>query len=544
MILRKNNIFRSSLLLILITLLGLVLRIYKITLVPPALHGDELGVGYNAYSLLKTGRDEYGQYLPLVFRNDFTPLVFYLTIPFIGILGLNEFATRLPTALFSVMTLPVIYLFILKLFNKHRLALLTSFFVAISSWDIRIARIGVGITLPLFFQLSATYLFLKSFNIYKSLKIKYLIFSFILFSLSLYSYQSSKITTPLLVFSLLFIYKSKFQIKRYLILFLLLYILFIILPTVQYLLSLPLEKMRFTGISVFTLWRNTLVNKTSILSYLSPLNLFQLFQMIFINYFKHFDPKILFFDNSNLRYHQLPSIGLFYPWQIIFIVIGFFSFLKLIIKEEVKFIFYWLLISPSASALTSGVPYANVSRALMMLPIIELFCAVGIISIFNLLKKLSNPNFNYLYYLLLTILFSTNLIFFNRQYFIKTAKDNSIFWGAHLKEMVMYILPLEKSADKIIISNSLSPQTYMYILFYGKKEPQWLFDNKGNLADIVGYSSFGKYEFRSINWKEDKNIPNTLLVGTSQEIPENESKTLNLITSPNSVKLLIYKTKY
>lgn len=519
----KKNSLITSLLLFLIILLGFIIRIFIITSVPPTLHGDELGIAYNAFTLLKTGKDELGKYLPIIFRNDFTPLIFYLTIPFIYSLGLNEVSARLPTILFSVLTLPVIYLFVLQLLNKRKLALLTTFLVAVSSWDIRIARIGVGITLPLFFQLLGTYLFVKSLRLYKILRVKYLIFSFALFSLSLYSYQSAKITTPLLILSLFFIFRSKFKIRRYLFLFLILFLLFIILPTVQYLLSLPLEKMRFSGISVFTLWRSTLNNKTNILSYFSPVPLLNLVTMIVHNYFIQFSPRILFIDNRLLRYHQLPSVGLFYLWQAPFIIIGLFYLLKKVKLDRVKLIFSWLLISPIAAAFTTGVPYANVSRSLMMLPIIELFCAYGIISALYLFNKLHVANVKYFFNAILIGSFLASFVFFNRQYFIKTPKDYSDFWGLPLKETALTVLRLENQFDKVVITNKLSPQTYMYILFYGKKDPNWLFNTKRKEADIIGYQLFGKYEIRQINWFIDKDLPNTIIIGTSAEIPKNNN---------------------
>ena len=43
--------------LIFITLLGAFFRLYKLDKFPPALFGDEVDVGYQAYSILKTGKD-------------------------------------------------------------------------------------------------------------------------------------------------------------------------------------------------------------------------------------------------------------------------------------------------------------------------------------------------------------------------------------------------------------------------------------------------------------------------------------------------------
>jgi hypothetical protein len=55
--------------LLLITLLGLLLRLYNLEKVPPSLFGDEVDVGYQAYSILKTGRDYMGQSWPISFHS-------------------------------------------------------------------------------------------------------------------------------------------------------------------------------------------------------------------------------------------------------------------------------------------------------------------------------------------------------------------------------------------------------------------------------------------------------------------------------------------
>src|SRR3989304_6986104 len=82
--------------LVLIFLLTVLLRFVYLTYAPPSLNWDEVSQGYNAYSILKTGRDEWGRLLPLAnFRayGDYpVALNLYLTIPFIAIFGLSEFS--------------------------------------------------------------------------------------------------------------------------------------------------------------------------------------------------------------------------------------------------------------------------------------------------------------------------------------------------------------------------------------------------------------------------------------------------------------------
>ena len=109
------------LIILIFTLLGGVLRFYSFTNNPPGLNIDEVSVGYNAYSILKTGRDEHGQFLTLAFKSvgDYKPpMSIYLTIPSIALFGLNEFGVRFPAAFLSTISIPIYYLFFIN-FNKN-----------------------------------------------------------------------------------------------------------------------------------------------------------------------------------------------------------------------------------------------------------------------------------------------------------------------------------------------------------------------------------------------------------------------------------------
>ena len=69
---------------------------------PPGLFVDEAFKGYDAYSILKTGRDLWGERLPLFFRSwgDYNSGLYrYLTVPWVAALGLTEAAVRATGAL-------------------------------------------------------------------------------------------------------------------------------------------------------------------------------------------------------------------------------------------------------------------------------------------------------------------------------------------------------------------------------------------------------------------------------------------------------------
>ena len=83
----KINLFRDrNSLLVFIVFLAVLLRFFKLGSIPPHLTPDEAALGYNAYSILKTGKDEFGKTFPLVFKSfgDYKPgLYVYASVPFL-----------------------------------------------------------------------------------------------------------------------------------------------------------------------------------------------------------------------------------------------------------------------------------------------------------------------------------------------------------------------------------------------------------------------------------------------------------------------------
>ena len=56
---------KIKILLVIIFIIGILLRFYRLGDVPFGFHRDEAFLGYNAYSILQTGADMSGNFLPL-----------------------------------------------------------------------------------------------------------------------------------------------------------------------------------------------------------------------------------------------------------------------------------------------------------------------------------------------------------------------------------------------------------------------------------------------------------------------------------------------
>src|SRR3990167_8200568 len=162
----------KKILLLLIIILAFVLRFWKLDSYP-ALNADEAAIGYNAYSLLETGKDEHGNPWPIHFQsfNDYKPgLYFYLVLPFVKFIGLSEWAVRIPGAALGVATVYLIYLLTKELFkdNQSRItnhespAIIASLFLAISPWHIHFSRGGWEVNVSTFFFFLCFFFFLRS----------------------------------------------------------------------------------------------------------------------------------------------------------------------------------------------------------------------------------------------------------------------------------------------------------------------------------------------------------------------------------------------
>ena len=178
-------------LLVLICVLFLLTRLYKINEIPPSVYWDEASIGYNAYSIAQTGKDEWGESFPLHFRafGEFKlPVYIYTVAIFVKIFGLNEFSVRFPAVLFSLGVVMLTYLLSRKISGSIWVGLLSGFFISISPWFFIFSRTGYEATAGLMFYLLAVYIFLCIRKNYW-----YIFISTLGFVFSAYSYNSFRI---------------------------------------------------------------------------------------------------------------------------------------------------------------------------------------------------------------------------------------------------------------------------------------------------------------------------------------------------------------
>lgn len=510
-------------LLSIIIFVSLILRLWQLGKVPPSPDWDEVALGYNAYSISETGRDEYGSPYPIVLRSfdDYKPALYaYTIIPFIKTIGLNIVSVRLPSAISGVLTVLAAFFLIRELLKKDSLALLTAFLLAISPWHIQFSRIAFESNLGLALNVFSVLFFILGLR-----RPIYLMLSVLTMSLSLYAYQSEKVFMPILFIALVLIYKKQlFGLpKKYLIFCLILGFL-VAFPIIHYTLTNKDALLRAKGVSVFSTesqfigdyaMRN-LINKKNndILGMILDNRRVLYAKFVVSNYLSHFDLNWLFISGDQARHHA-PKMGLMYLWELPFLLLGIYFLIFGKFDRKFKFlIFGWFLIAPIPASVSTGVPHAV--RTLNFLPTFQIFTAIGILFV---AQKISNTKIKYLTFSLFFLIFIFNFLYYLNQYFFQQNYYHSQVWQYGYKELIDYVKTVEKRYDRVVVSNKPHlDQSYMFFLFYLKYPPvnyQNEFGNKsGGFAE--GHK-FGKYEFRPIERKKEVREGKTLYIGRPED---------------------------
>lgn len=530
------------LLFFLVIIVSIVIRLWSLGEVPISPDWDEVSLGYNAYSIFHTGKDEYGKLLPIVIRSfdDYKPALYaYLSIPSVVIFGLTAFAVRLPSAIFGVLTVVALYFLVQELFRKNYISLLSSFLLAISPWHIQFSRIAfesnVGLSLNIFFAL----FFLKG------LKKPWLLFvSSIFAGLSIYVYQSEKVFTPLLLLVLLIIYrKDFFSIPRKHIFSFFVIGIIVVIPMIAYLITDKNALGRARGVSIFSESnellkensRKLLVDKNNN----DSLGLFldnrriEFTKSVISGYISHFNINWLFITGDISRHHA-PNMGLMYLFELPFLFLGiYYLFFGNLDKKSKFFVFSWLLIAPIPASITSGVPHAV--RVLNAVPMASVLTALGLISAY---KQISMNRFKNIVLFGAAVIFLFNFFYYLNQYFVQQNYFNARDWQYGYEKIVPRVQELEQKFDKVVVSNQEPmDQSYMFFLFYLEYPPD-LYQKQSSSGGFRENHQFGKYEFRPIKWDKEKKDGTILYVGRPSDFPQGTS-VLYDVNYPNGEKAMV-----
>ncbi|MBI4058828.1 glycosyltransferase family 39 protein [Candidatus Microgenomates bacterium] len=546
----------KKLILITILILAAILRFNELNTLP-ALNADEAAIGYNAYSLLQTGKDEHGNPWPISFQsfNDYKPsLFFYIVLPFVKLLGLSELAVRIPGAALGVATVLLVWLLAKELFPQQKkfsifkperpsfayfqfsISEIAALLLAISPWHIHFSRGGWEVNVATFFITLGIWLFLKGLK-----NNKFLVLSVLSLIASLYTYHAARVVVPLLMLGLLLIYRKALWTNRSKLILPILIGGLLIIPLVR---DLTGEKgiSRASGVSIFAdqgvierinEQRGEHGNINSIPALILHNKIVNYSLDFLNNWGEHFWGEFLFLSGDEIQRNRVPETGLLYIFQLPLVIIGLLSIARSTAGWGI--ILWWLIVTPAAAALTFQSPHAL--RAHNMVIPLTIISSFGLLGILDWLSRLKFKFLRASCYLLLVVIISWEFSRYLHQYYIHMVKEYPSSSQYGVKELVTYVKENYDNYPKFAITDKYD-QPYILFLFYLKYPPEKF---QGNHAltprDKFGFSTvrdFDKFHFEEINnWDEIiGKYTRALIIGTDKEIPDN-ANIIHKIYFPN-----------
>ncbi len=511
-----------------IVLLAFVVRLVGLSNHPGGFTPDEASFGYDAYSILKTGKDQWGNTFPLTFKSfgDYKlPVYTYIAIPSVALFGLNEAAVRLPNAILGSLAVLATYLLAFEFCHEDKskqkiVPLFAALFLALSYWHITLSRGAFEANLTTFFMTAGVWLFLKA------RKKKWLIFlSMFLFGFNLFTYHASRLVTPVVVVTLMWIYRDAFPKGKAHLLAKFIFVGFFVASALSLVSG---SGIRAATATIFSQNLGSGVIRASVVNAGMPLVLGKAlynepsfkFSKIVSNYISYFSPQFLITEGAReASYGMIPGVGLITVVEFT----GLLFFVWILTKQKSKYLLLlsiWILVAPFPAAVSVG-PGGAANRAAILMPALEIAASFGVYYAVNLLKK----KWQFMSYSFLILLTCILGLFAYTKYIYEQPvyASNGMMYG--MSSLFEYLN--EYPTKKIIISRALS-EPHMYAAFYDQIDPSlyqqatinWNFQKKGlNWVDQQEGYSVGRYTIGSIDKIRDFQFDNTYVVGSPEDMP-------------------------
>lgn len=503
-------------------------RVWNLNWSPPSMNFDEAALGYNSYSLLKTARDEYGNYLPLSLRsfNDYKPAMYsYLSMLPISLMGLNDGATRAVSSAAGVITVVLLFL-VLKEYVRGRASMLLAFsIVVVQPWLIHYSRSAFESNVAATFFLAGVWLLIKEKPVLSAIP----------FTLGAYTYHSPRLAVPLLllIFAVDHLWPELKKLRmtnfqKYLtrdhlrLAFPLIIFVVLTLPIfISMRDSLILKRYQQTNIfKVFYPFapKELITPKDPWLSF--PANpIYYLGGMLLGHGASYFSPINL----GERVYHivrfspmNIASFGILGWFESLMLIPGFIFLLGQLTKRKYRLLLYWIMAGSAPAIVTwewfHPLRSLNVFPALMIVSILGLFyLGKGVLSVFQGMFPRVKPAIFYGFMALAyTGVFIPTLIFvFENELDYTVYANHGEYQPGGYKEGIPILTTLQNKYDKVIIDTPHA-QAFIFFLFYQRFLPEEIQKyapiRPSPLTEGDLTFNFANYEFRKIDWPKDKSL--------------------------------------
>lgn len=428
-----------------IVLLAALFRLPMLGQVPNGLFLDEASRGYDAYTLLLTGADQYGVRWPLFAEglDDYTPVLYTLLVmPSVAALGLSEVAVRLPAALAGILTAYTTYLCGRILLGRAA-GLMAAALVAISPWHILPSRTGAEwVLLPLFMS-AGVWLLARGRTHGPSL-----LLAGLTLGVGLYSYAFARLLVPLLLFGFIVLWWRELAARwRWAVAGLVVLLAFAV-PIVWFGLT-PAGQARLQTVVPLDRYRGL-----ALVPYVAS------------NFLSYFGPSFLIWGSEPTHHHRLAGFGPILPAMVPLIVTGLVAVARRP-SREAPFCLWWIVAAPASAALHRESP----SSALLLgaIPAWHLLSALGAIWICNwprawqagaariAVAALASA-------ILVTAALAARALY--SEYPVYAADD----WLYGSRETIVFLEANRGRYDAVLVSDRLSTP-HVLVLFYTRVDP-------------------------------------------------------------------------
>ncbi|MCL4530428.1 MAG: glycosyltransferase family 39 protein [Chloroflexi bacterium] len=498
-------------------------RLFHISSNPPSISWDEASIGYNAYSILKTGRDEHGKFLPVdafaAFGDYKPPVAVYLTVPFVAALGLTEAAVRLPSATAGILTVLALYFLITELFRGNRnakwIGITGSAVLSVTPWHIMLSRAGFEANIAVLFIVLGVWWTLAARH-----NPRFLFVCWLPFVAGVYTFNSARYAGPVIALGCaVVIAKTLWKFRRQAIAGIVIGCV-ALLPIVPHLRSKQ-SRLRFNEVSIFTnldvvltanarqkadgntWWADILDNRR--LGYLHS---------YLVHFFDNVQPRFLFMNGDGNPKFSVQDTGELLLVSAPFVAYGF---LRLFTDTPgtAWLLVFWLAAAIAPAAVARETPHAL--RTENGLPVFMIATAYGLFTAFAAVRKRLVRN---LLFALCIVLFAGNFIYFWHTLMVHYPTQYSGTWQYGYKQAIAYADSVAGTYDTIVLTESIG-RPYIYVLFYDRVDPRVFWKENTSSFDAAGfYNVYGFGTYRFVNEKTGTYRGRTLYMLDPGRVPQ------------------------
>lgn len=485
---KNYNLTKIAFIAIVVVLI--VIRLWGISYNPPSLNWDEASHGINAKSVLTTGKDEWGVSFPSIFRafGDYKlPLYIYLTVPIVGIMGLSEFSVRFVSIMSGLVTVWFLYLIAKKEYkdNISYVVLLTALSLP---WHVFLSRIALEANLSLALITSALYgLFYTSRKRYWNIAIA-------LLGLSLHTYNSARVFTPLVFVFVLswLIYKNRVKaIAPGLIVFSLCFVLML----QQIMTGVGLSRYEKLNIlsenNVYAIGQMRLNSKLpAIISRLVYNRPTYLVTRVVFNYRSYLSVGFLTQSDRPQAQFAIPGQNLLL-WTNTFLMLLGIAFLLRYKTRKLMIMLFFALLAVLPAALTESPPQAL--RPLYLIPLTIILIGYG----YKSLSQIGKGHWVTISVLVVAMMLLEFGAFEWKYWNVYQAKYSSA-WQYGYKQMVQKAISRQNEYDRVIVTKYYG-EPHAFFGFWGAFPVTDLIPSEQNVrfnqSDWYWTDRVGKYYF-------------------------------------------------